>query len=300
MVIAQESIMRDFNELKNFNVEEKQQLFFTMYGNKFKAAGKKSGVIDRIISLNKNTKPNPEKLAVIEGIWALDLAKKYNTPIKYFLICLEKIHSIESQKLISHYVQLAEESYIVSERVFNTLSEKENSQGVLAVCYLKPKSLEDIYVTNNSVVLILDGLEIPGNVGTIIRSADATDIDCIIINNKKTRLNHPKLMRSSMGACFKVPIVDADYDETIKWLKKNNYNIILTDTDAEKEYYELPYKGRVAIIMGSEKYGVSDTWYNSDYTGVSIPMLGDCDSLNVGVASTIILYEASLKNKGIK
>lgn len=291
--------MNNFKDLKDYSLEEKQQLFLTRYEDKFKFYGKKSKVTDRIISLNKNSKPNPEKLAVIEGIWALNLALKYNVAIKYFVICLEKIHSVESQKLVEDYVHLAEECCIVSEKVFNSISEKENSQGVMAVCYLQNKTLDDIYVTNNSIILILDGLEIPGNVGTIIRSADATDIDAIIINNRKTRLNHPKLIRSSMGSCFKVPIVESNFDEIKNWLAKKNFKTIITDTDADTDYYDLDYKGRVAIIMGSEKYGVSEDWYKTEYTGVSIPMLGDCDSLNVGVASTIILYEASLKNKGL-
>ncbi|WP_291566182.1 MULTISPECIES: TrmH family RNA methyltransferase [unclassified Clostridium] len=291
--------MNNFKDLKDCSLEEKQQLFLAKYEDKFKFYGKKSKIADRIISLNKNSKPNPEKLAVIEGIWALNLALKYNVAIKYFVICLEKIHSVESQKLIEDYVHLAEECCIVSEKVFNSISEKENSQGVLAVCYLQNKTLDDLYVTNNSIILILDGLEIPGNVGTIIRSADATDIDAIIINNRKTRLNHPKLIRSSMGSCFKVPIVESNFDEIKNWLIKKNFKTIITDTDADTNYYDLDYKGRVAIIMGSEKYGVSEDWYNTEYTGVSIPMLGDCDSLNVGVASTIILYEASLKNKGL-
>ncbi|GAA0122687.1 MULTISPECIES: RNA methyltransferase [Clostridium] len=291
--------MSNFKDLKEYTLEEKQKLFLAKYGDKFKFHGKKSKIIDRIISLNKNTKPNPEKLAVIEGIWALNLALKYNIPIKYFAICLEKIHSPESQKLIDDYAHLAEECCILSEKVFNSISEKENSQGVMAVCYLQNKTLDDIFVTNNSIILILDGLEIPGNVGTIIRSADATDIDAIIINNRKTRLNHPKLIRSSMGSCFKVPIVESNFDEIKKWLSKKNFKTIITDTEASTNYYDLNYKGRVAIIMGSEKYGVSKDWYNMDYIGVSIPMLGDCDSLNVGVASTIILYEASLKNKGM-
>ncbi|WP_291579398.1 RNA methyltransferase [Clostridium sp. UBA6640] len=291
--------MNNFKDLKDYSLEEKQELFLAKYEDKFKFYGKKSKIADRIISLNKNSKPNPEKLAVIEGIWALNLALKYNVAIKYFVICLEKIHSVESQKLVEDYVHLAEECCIVSEKVFNSISEKENSQGVMAVCYLQNKTLDDIYVTNNSIILILDGLEIPGNVGTIIRSADATDIDAIIINNRKTRLNHPKLIRSSMGSCFKVPIVESNFDEIKNWLVKKNFKTIITDTDADTNYYDLDYKGRVAIIMGSEKYGVSEDWYNTEYTGVSIPMLGDCDSLNVGVASTIILYEASLKNKGL-
>lgn len=160
-------------------------------------------------------------------------------------------------------------------------------------------SLYDIQPKKNSVILILDGLEIPGNVGTILRSCDATNIDAVIITNKKTRINHPKLIRSSMGSCFTVPIIESNYDDVIKWLNHNKYKIVLTDTDAKLKYYDFDYKNRIAIVMGSEKYGIAEEWYKTNHTGVSIPMLGYCDSLNVGIAATIILYEATLKNKNM-
>ncbi|MDP4179280.1 MAG: RNA methyltransferase, partial [Bacillota bacterium] len=214
-------------------------------------------------------------------------------------VCIEDIYTIEAQALLDKFIDMAEEVFVVSNRVFTGISEKENSQGLMAVCYFPYKSFDDITLQKNNIVIILDGLEIPGNIGTVTRSADATGIDAIIINNRKTRLNHPKFIRSSMGACFSIPIIDSNYDETIEWLNKNKFNIVLTDTRAETTYFDLNYDGRIAIVMGSEKYGIDETWYKTDYSGISIPMLGKCDSLNVGVAATIIMYEASLKNKGI-
>lgn len=287
-----------YKDIKGMSIEDKQNHFNNIYGHKLKYVGNKYHIVERILSLNKNSKPNPEKLAVIDGIFSLDLARKYSIGVKYLIICLEKIYSIEAQELIDTFINLAEESIIVSEKVFNNIAEKENSHGIMAVVYLPPKKFEEIHIEKNSVVLILDGLEIPGNIGTILRSADATGIDCVIINNRKTRLNHPKLMRSSLGSVFKVPVVEAEsFLELETWLKKNNYKVIITDTDASSNYYDLEYNGRIAIVMGSEKYGVSEDFYKLNYEGVSIPMLGDMDSLNVGVAATIIMYEAALKNK---
>lgn len=287
-----------YKDIKGMSIEDKQNHFNNIYGHKLKYVGNKYHIVERILSLNKNSKPNPEKLAVIDGIFSLDLARKYGIGVKYLIICLEKIYSIEAQELIDTFINLAEESIIVSEKVFNNIAEKENSHGIMAVVYLPPKKFEEIHIEKNSVVLILDGLEIPGNIGTILRSADATGIDCVIINNRKTRLNHPKLMRSSLGSVFKVPVVESEsFLELETWLKKNNYKVIITDTDASSNYYDLEYDGRIAIVMGSEKYGVSEDFYKLNYEGVSIPMLGDMDSLNVGVAATIIMYEAALKNK---
>ena len=287
-----------YKDIKGMSIEDKQNHFNNIYGHKLKYVGNKYHIVERVLSLNKNSKPNPEKLAVIDGIFSLDLARKYGIKVKYLIICLEKVYSIEAQELIDTFINLAEESIIVSEKVFNNIAEKENSHGIMAVVYLPPKKFEEIHIEKNSVVLILDGLEIPGNIGTILRSADATGIDCVIINNRKTRLNHPKLMRSSLGSVFKVPVVEAEsFLELETWLKKNNYKVIITDTDASSNYYDLEYNGRIAIVMGSEKYGVSEDFYKLNYEGVSIPMLGDMDSLNVGVAATIIMYEAALKNK---
>lgn len=289
--------MSNFTDLKNCTLEEKEKLILNRYKGRLNFAGKQHGVIKKLEALNKNTKPNPERLAIIEGIWGLNIIEENNIGVKYLLISIEDIYTIEAQMLLDKFVNIAEEVFVVSNRVFTSISEKENSQGLMAVCYLPYKTFEDVELKRNNIVL--DGLEIPGNVGTIIRSADATGIDAIIINNRKTRLNHPKLIRSSLGACFSIPIIDSNYEETIEWLNKNKFNIVLTDTSAETSYFDLDYDRRIAIVMGSEKYGIDETWYKTDYTGISIPMLGKCDSLNVGVAATIIMYEAALKNKGV-
>jgi RNA methyltransferase, TrmH family len=290
--------MSKFEDLKEYSQEEKEKLIIDRYKGRLLFAGKQHGIIKKIEALNKNTKPNPERLAVIEGIWGLNLLLENNIKTKYLLICPEDIYTIEAQVLIDKFMNLAEEVFLVSKRVFASVSEKDNSHGLLAVCHLPYKDFNDIVLQKNNIVIVLDGLEIPGNVGTILRSCDATGIDAVIINNRKTRLNHPKLIRSSLGACFTVPIIDSNYDETIDWLNKNKFNIVLTDTAAENNYFQIKYENRVAIVMGSEKYGIDDTWYKTNYTGIAIPMLGSCDSLNVGVAATIILYEAAMKNKG--
>lgn len=117
--------MSNLFDLSEYTGEEKSKLIYEKYGNYLKPIGKKSEIITRVVSLNNNTKPNPEKLAVIEGIWALKLAIKYDLKIKYFIVCPEKIKSIESQTLLEDYIKISESSYIISEKTCDYISEKE-------------------------------------------------------------------------------------------------------------------------------------------------------------------------------
>lgn len=289
-----------FYDLSEFSTDDKIKILKDRYGSKLHFAGKKHHITDRVISLNKNSKPNPERLAAVEGIWSLTLAQKYGIRTKYLIICPEQIKSIESQNLIDYFINEAEETIIVSERVFEQLSEKENAHGIMAVIYLNIKPLNQLNLNEQSVVVVLDGLEIPGNIGTILRSCEATGVDAVILNNRKVRINHPKLLRSSMGSLFKVPVYESETsEELIESLNASGYTIILADTDSEYNYFDLDYQGKIALVMGSEKYGINDSFYETKNYKVKIPMMGDMDSLNVGVATTILLYEIALKNKNI-
>ncbi|MBA4602928.1 TrmH family RNA methyltransferase [Thermoactinomyces mirandus] len=283
----------------DLDFEERNQYIKNKYGRRVFFAGNKHGVITLVEHIKKNSKPNPELLVPVEGVWGIQFAYKYQVKIKYMIVCTEEMNSNESIMLLETLMDDDSElrAYLVSKKVFNKVSEKANSAGILALCKFPKRDLEDLNVDKNALVVILDGLEILGNVGTIVRSADGTDVSAVIITNKKTRLIHPKFIKSSQGSCFKVPIVEADFKDVHQWLVKNDFRIILTDTRSSLNYYEESYEGRVAIVMGSERYGISKDWYDTDYAGIKIPMFGDCDSLNVGIATTVILYEATLKKK---
>lgn len=278
--------------------DEKTEYFINKYKGRVKFAGAQHGLIKQVAALIGNTKPNPKKLFVVEGIWALEKAKQYNLEIEAFAFCPECIFSTESERMIEDYIKIANDSYIVSKKVFLKMSERENPDGILAICVLPHFELSDIKLKENNLVVVLDGLEIPGNIGTIIRSVDGVDGSGVILCNRKARLTHPKLIKSSQGSNFTIPIVEGEVSDIINWLIENNFKIYLTDTRAEKEYHEETYTGRIAIVAGSERYGISREWYNHDNNLISIPMYGDCDSLNVAIATTIFLYEVSLQQKG--
>lgn len=280
------------------NNDARTQYFADKYPGKVAFAGAKHTRVKQVEHLLNNSKPNPRGLAVIEGLWALSLALKNQLVVDCFIFCPEMIHTPEGEAMVDAFVQRANYSCLVSAKVFSKISERERGDGLLAIIAMPRCSLEDIALAENSLVIILDGLEIPGNIGTIIRAADGAGVAGIIVVNRKARLNHPKLVRSSQGAAFSIPIAESEPEQVFAWLDNNSFTTYLTDTDADLDYYQAKYNGRSALVAGSERYGISSAWYSRPHTKIRIPMYGDCDSLNVGVSTTIMLYEASLQLKG--
>ncbi len=280
-------------------LDEKEKFIKDRYRGKWRLSGKSAAVIKKISSIVNNTKSNPEKLVAVEGIWAANQLLKYNVEIQAVVLDLESIRTPDAYKIMIELSDMAEEIHIISNSTFKKIVEVGTSAGIFVLAKFPQKSLSDLNPKKHEVIAILDGLEIPGNIGTIIRSCDGTNTDAVIICNKKTRITHPKILRSSQGSCFKIPIVEEESGTVIDWLVKNKYRVILTDTDAKNFYYEEDFKGRVAIVMGSERYGISKEWYGINADAIKIPMYGDCDSLNVGIAATLILYEAAIKRNGV-
>ncbi|HAS72971.1 MAG TPA: hypothetical protein DCS67_02375 [Clostridiales bacterium UBA8960] len=282
------------------SLEDKERTIRDTYKGKCRMSGKNAAVIKHAKALANNTKSNPEKLVGVEGIWASGLLIKYDVAIKSVILDLEAINTPDAYNIMTALLERAEEIHIVSSATFKMIAEVGTSAGLFTIAKFPMSKLGYLNPKEHEVIVVLDGLEIPGNIGTIIRSCDGTDTDAIIICNRKTRITHPKILRSSQGSCFKIPIVEEETDHVIEWLKKNHYRILLTDTDAEKFFYEENYKGRIAIIMGSERYGISKDWYGIGAEAIKIPMYGDCDSLNVGIAATLILYEAAIRRSGAR
>lgn len=280
-------------------IEEKEKFVRERYYSKCRFSGKSAAVIKKITGVIKNTRSNRDKLVAVEGIWAGNQLLKYNVQIQALILDLASIVTPEAYKIMIELADKAEEIHIVSNSTFSKLVEIGTSAGIFVLAKFPQTCLSDLNPKKHEVIVVLDGLEIPGNIGTIIRSCDGTETNAIIICNRKTRITHPKILRSSQGSCFKVPIIEDESENVIQWLIKNNYKIILADTDAKDYYYDEDYKGKVAIIMGSERYGISREWYNFDTKMIKIPMYGDCDSLNVGIAATLILYEAAIKRHGV-
>ncbi len=280
------------------SVEVRIKKFMEENKNKIEAIGPQNGKIKEVMALLNNTKPNKQHFFIIDGIWAHEKALNNDLEVDSFIFCQEIITSPEAMNLVESFFKKAKKTYQVSLKTFMKICEKDDPKGMISICKFPLSSLDDIKLNKNNIIIVLDGLEIPGNVGTILRTCDGAGIDGVFICNRRARITHPKIIKGSMGAAFTIPIVEFNSVEDCKsWLLKKNFKIYLTDTRAKKAYYEDKFEGRVALIVGSERYGITKPWYEGDYEMIMIPMLGQCDSLNVAIATTIIAYEASLKQK---
>jgi len=280
--------------------EAKVQYYIKKYPDKISVAGVSHNDVKLASSLNSNKKvAGFENLFITEGLWAFEKLIYFGIKTKYMFFCPEFIKTTEDEAVLEKMIRHAEKTYVVSIKACKKISEREGTEGFFCICKFRSYIADDISLDNNNIVVILDGLEQPGNIGSIIRSADAAGADGIIVCNRRVRLTHSRLIRASLGGIFSVPTFEMDINDAIQWLKKNKFKIFLTDLNASAAFYEPDYNGRIAIVAGNEYSGVSKTWYEHDCTSIIIPMFGSCESLNVGFATTMTLYQASLKQKGM-
>lgn len=264
----------------------------------FQPIGESNGRIKRVKGIISNSKPNPEKLFVAEGIWLASMCLKFGTRIDSLIVCTDHVRTPEVIKLIQDLSERTQDRFSVSAKTYEKISEKGQPDGIMALAALPQRDIVNFIPPQKAVVLIIDGVEIPGNAGTMLRMADGAGADAVFFCNRKVRMTHPKLIKSSQGAILTVPTYEfSSVAECRQWLKKFGFTVYLADTRAERYYYDEPFGTNCALVVGSERYGIAREWYDDDYSMIAIPMLGKCDSLNVGVAATVLTYEACIKNK---
>ena len=170
--------------------------------------------------------------------------------------------------------------------------DRDGPDGLAALGYLHRHALDDLAVDAATRVVVLDRMELAGNLGTIIRCADGAGATAVIVTERRTRITHPVAVKASMGTVFSLPVIDASVADMVAWARRRSVRIIAADPAATVSYRDADYDGSVALVLGSERYGLSDTWRAAADLLVSIPMRGRADSLNVGHAAALLLYEA--------
>jgi TrmH family RNA methyltransferase len=168
----------------------------------------------------------------------------------------------------------------------------QHTSGPVAVAVTPPHGLERIEVPPNPLIAVLEGIEKPGNLGAILRTADGAGVDAVIAVQEGTDLYNPNVIRASLGTVFTVPVCSASVPETVDWLSSRVERMIVTRVDAQLTYDQADYRPGCAMVLGSEAAGVSGVWRSGEFTPVRIPMLGVADSLNVSVAAAVLFYEA--------
>jgi len=270
------------------------------------------GISSDEVALAKSLVDNKCKnknLFVCEGLWATEkLIEKGIKIVNFFYnndaLDQNKISEEDLEKIVK-LAKVSEKTYAISEKACKKISDRDGFDEFFIVAEMQKFTLSDIEKmicdNNNVLAIVMDGLEQPGNIGAILRSFDCAGGDFAIVVNKQAKLSHSRLVRSSLGASFMLPVVETDIETAQKWLAENKFKNVVTDLQAKKNYREIDYSGRISIIAGNEHTGISSSWRNwKNSESIIIPMLGSCESLNVGFASTLVSYEAGLqkfKNK---
>jgi TrmH family RNA methyltransferase len=180
----------------------------------------------------------------------------------------------------------------VNETVFEKLAFGERAEGLVAVARTPSTGLEQLTLPESPLVVVLEAVEKPGNLGAVLRSADGAGADALIAADSGTDLYNPNVIRASAGTLFGMPLASASSADTIEWLRGRGIRIVATRVDAHRSYVDADLGGPLAIALGNESEGLTDRWSSDGIESVSLPMLGVADSLNVSVSAAILLYEA--------
>lgn len=178
-----------------------------------------------------------------------------------------------------------------NEKVFRKLSYRDRPDGLVGIAKQSHLKLDDLKLSSKPFLVVAEAIEKPGNLGTILRSSDAVKVDGVIVVDRCTDIHNPNVVRASVGTLFTIPVMEAKGVDALKWMKKQGIQLVATTPKAEKEYTQVDLTGPIAIVVGTEQVGLTDTWLNEADIQVRIPMLGAADSLNVATATTLMLYE---------
>ena len=180
----------------------------------------------------------------------------------------------------------------IPEQLYRKVAYRESTEGIIAEVEYKSLKLRDLKLPENPLVMVLESVEKPGNLGAVLRSADAAGVDAVIFCDPLTDLYNPNLIRASIGAVFTVPTVAASSEETIAFLKERGIQILTAQLQDSSLYYDIDMRRGTALVMGTEATGLTDLWRKAASAHIRIPMLGRLDSLNVSVSAAILLFEA--------
>lgn len=229
-------------------------------------------------------------LTAVEGQKEIEMLVEAGWQIQIFFFVKEFSDENLLKVIADKYPQA--EIICLDEKLFAKVTYRDSTGGMIAVVKTKYLRLSDIKLSESPLVLIVDGVEKPGNLGAILRTADAAAIDAVICCNLPSDIYNPNVIRASLGTVFTVQLVEDENETIMDWLKKREFTTFCSNLHQAVDYFEQDYTGPSAIVVGTEATGVSDAWIDFADTNVKIPMLGLIDSMNVSVASAVMLYEA--------
>jgi RNA methyltransferase, TrmH family len=235
---------------------------------------------------------------LIDGAREILRALQAGIKLEQLFVCEAQCRSDEADQALGRARSNGVEILPVTPQVFGKLAFGDRAEGILAVAATPRSMLADLpALVPELLVAVLAGVEKPGNIGAVLRTADAAGVSAVILADPRTDLFNPNAIRASLGTIFTVPIAVATAAETLAWLREKQCRILTTRVEARLTYSEAEYRGPTAIVLGSEAQGLSGDWTGADIVPVRVPMLGIADSLNVSATAAVLFYEA-LRQRG--
>lgn len=248
--------------------------------------------IKNLVKLRQKRARDQSKMFIIEGYRELLRALNGKQPVETLFVSEEHFLGDNECKLIEAYKAQNTEIIQCSKAVFEKISYRDRPDGLMGLSKQAPLSLKELKLkSKNPLVILAVGIEKPGNLGTILRSADAVGADAVFVVDRVTDIYNPNVVRASVGTLFTLPVLQVSSNEIYEWLKDNQVQIVASSPDAKQIYTAVDYKKPTAILVGSEQYGLQKHWFEWSDESVFIPMKGHADSLNAATSTTVILYE---------
>jgi len=239
--------------------------------------------------LQKARERRHQGVFVLEGIFEISKAMAAGYQLKSVFFCPDIITAGEVEALVRNN---HEEIFSVSGEVYEKITYRGSSGGMVVLAEPRIHSLEQLALSERPLLIVVEAVEKPGNLGAILRTADAAAVDAVIVCDPQTDLYNPNVIRSSIGCLFSVPLAVANSVEVIDWLAKKKIAVYCTALQASVPYFTINFKRSSAIVMGTEATGITQTWLDASDNNIIIPMLGQADSLNVSTAAAIVVFEA--------
>lgn len=248
--------------------------------------------IKEVLAIRRKKSTAKHTFFVIEGPHLIEMALGADTPLSEVFFTEAFGRKKEGRKILSELSMHTSNIYEVTDQVLHKLTETETPQGIIAVATYRPLSLNGLPLKENPLLIVSDGIQDPGNLGTIIRTADAVGADAVIILPGTCDVYMPKTIRATAGSIFNIPIVHATADEFSDWLRSHKIKLAVTAVDAEKHLFEAELDEPFALVFGNETHGVHEELKQAADMVLSIPIYGKAESLNVAASAAVFLYEA--------
>jgi TrmH family RNA methyltransferase len=241
--------------------------------------------IKQVVKLRDDKKTRKsDRLMLVEGYDEIQLAISAGYKPRTLLSSPE----IASRQITG----LSAESLTVSRKVFEKISYRENPDGWLAIFPIPHTTFDDLTLGEIPFIIIAESIEKPGNLGAILRTADAAHIDAVLLCDPRVDLWNPNVVRASRGTVFSVPVIETENISALEWVKKNRIRILAAAPTADVSYTDVDLRESIAVAVGTEDEGLTDFWLSNADLKVKIPMMGKVNSLNVSVSTALIVYEA--------